>query len=204
MIMLQRYVLPSRHACLFGLLSWCLLSQAAVATTTAPSDNKLLPELQAAAPSWQMHSQVRFRYWGVHAYDTALWTPAQFDPARWQSQAVALSITYARAIDVNDLIDRTFTEMTRQAKATTEQTNNWRQTLREAWRDVQPNDRITAVFKPPSRLAFYFNGQASKTIEDAVFAPRFMGIWLSSQTSQSGLRKALLTQQPALEVVHGW
>jgi len=184
-----------------GVLSLCALTHA---TAFAEPSANVPPELQADVSTWQMRSQVRFRYWGVHAYDIALWTSALFDPSRWQSQPVALSITYARQIDLDDLIDRTFTEMDRQAKATAAQTKNWQKTFSEAWRDVQPNDRITAVFTPPSRLAFYFNGKATAKLDDALLAPRFMGIWLSSKTSQNGLRKALLNQQPTLEVVHGW
>jgi Chalcone isomerase-like len=174
------------------------------ATAFATPSAKALPELHALEPAWQLHSQVRFRYWGVHAYDIALWMPPPVDPMRWQSQPVALSITYARQIAVNDLIDRTFTEMARQAKPTDAQAAKWRQAFAEAWQDVKANDRITAVYTPPSRLAFYFNGKASAKLDDAVLAPRFMGIWLSGKTSQTGLRQSLLQHQPALEVVHGW
>lgn len=198
---MHKYTPCRRQALILGAISLCALAQASA--LAAPSA-KMLPELQADASSWQMRSQVRFRYWGVHAYDIELWTHAAFDPSRWQSQPVALSITYARQIALDDLMGRTFTEMDRQAKATAAQTENWQQVFREAWRDVQPNDRITAVFTPPSRLAFYFNGKATAKLDDAVLAPRFMGIWLSNKTSQAGLRKTLLTQQAALEVVHGW
>lgn len=208
--MTHRHALYRRFIGMIAAISAVTLAHA---TPVTASSAKVLPELQKwqevqkdqqGEPAWQRHSQVRFRYWGVHAYDIELWAPSSADLSRWQSQPVALSITYARQIAVNDLIDRTFTEMARQAKSTEVQAAKWRQALTDAWQDVKENDRITAVFTPPSRLAFYFNGKATATLDDAMLAPRFMGIWLSNKTSQSGLRQALLQHQPSLELVHGW
>lgn len=166
------------------------------------------PELQLAqtqaGADWLQQSATRFRYWGFQAYDIQLWVQPGFEAEAPARHPMALSIVYARDIALDDLLDRTLQEMRRQAPATAVQEQAWREQLARAWREVSAGDRITAVYQPPGKLTFHFNGSRTAEIQDKVLAPRFMGIWLSPQTSQATLRRVLLGLSKPQAVVHGW
>lgn len=166
------------------------------------------PELQQVPAGndavWYRQSATQFRYWGFQAYDIQLWVQPGFAAEAAVRHPLALSIVYARQIALDDLLDRTLHEMRRQAVATAAQEQAWREQLARAWRDVSPGDRITAVYTPPGKLTFHFNGQRTADIQDKELAPRFMGIWLSPQTSQATLRRVLLGLSKPQAVVHGW
>jgi hypothetical protein len=168
-----------------------------------PSDAMPL-EVGVLGDAVRLQGGVRFRYWGFHAYDIQLWTLPSFELGRYEAYPLALSITYAQSIGVQDLVDRSLTEMTRQAPLTEQQRQPWQQALTRAWRDVRPGDRLTGVFRPPHRAQFYFNGKFIATVDEALLVPRFFGIWLSEQTSQPRLREALLGLRSHDGVVHGW
>jgi hypothetical protein len=171
----------------------------AVEALTTPS-----AEIRALGDAVQLQGSVRFRYWGFHAYDIQLWTLPGFNEANYEAHPLALSITYARQIDMQDLVERSLLEIGRQAPVLPQQAQQWRQALLKAFRDVQPGDRLTGIFRPPHQASFYFNGQLTTSLQINPLVPRFFGIWLSEQTSQPSLRKALLRNAASNGVVNGW
>ena len=73
----------------------------------------------------------------------------------------------------------------------------WQQKLEAAFPDVQKNDRILGIYLPQTRTArFLTNGQPTGEVSDGDFARLFFGIWLSPQTSEPAMRKALLAGNP--------
>jgi Chalcone isomerase-like len=172
--------------------------------SVAPASTAMPPEVRALGETAQLQGGTRFRYWGFLAYDIQLWALPAFDAQQFTRRPLALSITYARSIALQDLVERSLKEIERQGPIAPTERQAWAQVLTRAWRDVRPGDRITGVYQPPQRLQFYLNGQPTGTVDEASLAPRFIAIWLGPQTSQPGLREALLGMGPQGGVVHGW
>jgi GPH family glycoside/pentoside/hexuronide:cation symporter len=63
--------------------------------------------------------------------------------------------------------------------------------MQEVFPNVRRGDRLTGVHQPGTGAVFLLNGRPLATIADEEFARRFFGIWLSPQTSDTRLRKAL-------------
>ncbi|GAC1599422.1 MAG: hypothetical protein NVS3B2_00490 [Ramlibacter sp.] len=73
-----------------------------------------------------------------------------------------------------------------------EQAAAWQSGLARLLPDVREGDRITGINQPGRPPLFLLNGKPLGEMGDAGFARRFFGIWLSPQTSEPGLRTALL------------
>jgi len=82
--------------------------------------------------------------------------------------------------------------MGRSAAINEAQAAQWTADLLRVIPDIRQGDRITGVHRPGVGAAFWVNGRASGEILDAEFARLFFGIWLSPNTSEPGLRQALL------------
>jgi len=64
--------------------------------------------------------------------------------------------------------------------------------MRALFPDVKSGDRITGVNQPDTGAVFWINGRLLGEVRDPAFAKQFFGIWLSPQTSEPQLRRALL------------
>lgn len=149
------------------------------------------PEL-AMWPDARLHGEIRFRYWGFHAYDAQLWVRPGFDAQRHMASPFALCLTYARQLDALAISERAIEEIERQTRVTPELEKRWMGLLMKSMATVQPGDRLTGVNLPPDRANFFHNARPTAEMADATLVPLFFGIWLSPQTSQPGMRKALL------------
>ena len=69
--------------------------------------------------------------------------------------------------------------------------------MRALFPDVKKGDRITGVHQSATGAVFWSNGRLLGEVRDPQFAKLFFGIWLSPQTSQPQLRRALLAQASA-------
>ena len=58
--------------------------------------------------------------------------------------------------------------------------------------DVRSGDRLVGVYLPGQGAVFRSGGRVLGRVDDAEFARLFFGIWLSPQTSEPGLRQALV------------
>ncbi|HET6788735.1 MAG TPA: hypothetical protein VFH49_12270, partial [Aquabacterium sp.] len=83
-------------------------------------------------------------------------------------------------------------EIERQTSISRAQAERWRAHLRQALADVVPGDRLTGIHQPEGPTAFFHNARPTAVLDDPVFAGLFFGIWLSPQTSEPALRRALL------------
>ena len=150
-------------------------------------------ELRNGLNAARLRGKTRFTAWGFNIYDASLWVEAGFDPDEYERHAFALELTYLRDFSNQAIAERSINEMRRLSRATQEQLTAWQQSLRLAFPDIRKGDRITGIHRPGVGALFITNGQPSGAVRDAEFARLFFGIWLSAQTSEPGLRAALVS-----------
>lgn len=68
----------------------------------------------------------------------------------------------------------------------------WEAQVLEMWPDVSKGDKIVFDVDERGISRFYYNGTWVGTIEDPDFAPAFIAIWLSPETSRPAHRDGLL------------
>ncbi len=152
--------------------------------------------MAAAVPQASALGSTRLRVWGFEVYDAQLWTGPGFQAARYGDSALALELTYLRDFQRADIARRSLDEMRRSAPIADAQALAWQKKLEAAIPDVKKGDRILGIYLPQTRTArFLTNGQPSGEVSDGDFARLFFGIWLSPQTSEPAMRKALLGTQ---------
>ena len=162
---------------------------AATPTTPAPP-----PEFAAELPSAQWTGTARMRYFTFNVYDAALWVAPGFSASRYAQSALGLQLTYLRSLDGQAIAERSLVEMRRSASLTPAQEQRWLAAMQDAFPNVKAGDRITGLHQPGIGARFWFNGMARGTVRDTEFSRLFFGIWLSENTSEPGLRTALLAK----------
>ena len=108
------------------------------------------------------------------------------------SSACKPTCTYLRDFTGADIAKRSLAEMRRQTPLTLAQESTWEHQMRALFPDVKAGDRITGLNQPATGAVFWRNGRLLGEVRDPVFARQFFGIWLSPQTSEPQLRRALL------------
>ncbi|WP_293950436.1 chalcone isomerase family protein [Sneathiella sp.] len=128
-----------------------------------------------------------YAFWDI--YEATLYAPGgKWDPSR----PFALSIDYFRALDGRAIADRSVQEMRNQGFTDEVRLAAWHGQMATIFPDVQKGTRLTAIHMPGAETDFYQDGRAIGTIRDAEFGRRFFAIWLAENTSEPGLRQALL------------
>ena len=151
------------------------------------------PEVAAELPGARQHGVGRMRFLGMRIYDARLWSASRLSrDDGWMQTALALEIEYARSLGGRAIAERSVEEMRRQAALSEEQASRWLAAMIGIFPDVNQGDRITAVHRPGEGLRFFVNQAARGEVRDPLFARLFLGIWLSSRTSEPALRDALL------------
>ena len=169
-----------------ALLPAAALLPAVVAAASPPS------EVARELPGARLHGDGRLSFLGLRVYDARLWTPAPLGAADWMRTPLALELEYARELQGSRIAERTLDEMRRQAEIPAPRRDTWLAELSRLFPDVRAGDRLTGVKRPGESARFYANGLWRGEVRDADFARLFFGIWLSEQTSEPGLRAALL------------
>ncbi|MEO5732131.1 MAG: chalcone isomerase family protein [Rubrivivax sp.] len=152
-------------------------------------------EVVSDLPSARLQGSGELRVLFFHVYDVRLWNSSQPVTAdSWAQTPLALQIDYARSISSSDIADRSLLEMRRQDIIDNPDAATWLARLRELFPDVQAGDRLTALCPtgPSGGVRIFHNGTEQGRIDDPRFAKLFIGIWLSPQTSEPKLRRALL------------
>jgi hypothetical protein len=157
------------------------------ATTAAPPI-----EVSTALPGAALQGQGRLRYFGLHVYDAALWSPLRLAADSALETPLALELRYARALRGRSIAERSIDEMTRVGEFGAADGQRWLDAMKQVFPDVKPGDRITGIHRPGVGADFYFNGRPCGEVRDAQFAQLFFAMWLSPRTSQPALRSALL------------
>jgi hypothetical protein len=180
----------ARRACL-------LAGLAAAGTAWLPS-----AWAQGDAPAWlytdvpgaKVVGQGRLTFFGLKVYDARLWAAPGFDPARFEQQPLALSLGYLRGLKGPLIAERSLKEMRPLPGFDASREAAWLARMTELFPDVSNGDTLVGVNLPGLGARFVLNGQVRGQVDDPLFARLFFGIWLSPQTSEPALRKALLGQ----------
>ncbi len=154
-------------------------------------------EVGAAFTTPALQGQGRLRFLGLRVYDALLWVPAgqPLMVDNW-AQPLALEIRYHRALQGQQIAERSLQEMQRQGALDEATAQRWLQAMRGHFPDVEAGSRITGLNLPGVGARFFVDGRLKGTVGELEFARRFFGIWLSPQTSDQRLRAALLGQAP--------
>lgn len=155
--------------------------------------NETIPHLSApvehAFPDLHLlgHGVLRFLFWKI--YDIALYVPGTV----WKPDVpYALSVTYARSFTGKEIADEGIKQMRHMGYRDAAQLERWHADMLHAFPGVQRGDHLTALYVPPDNTRVYLNGKLTNTIQNGAFAQAFFGMWLSPQSSQPALRRALL------------
>jgi hypothetical protein len=156
----------------------------------------LPPDLVQSVGELSLRGQTRLRVWGFEVYDAALWTTPGASVATLEAQPLALEVRYLRDIKGRDLAERSIREMQRSGALSAEQERRWLDEMLRVFPDVRQGDRLVGLQRPGTGASFWINGRFQGEVRDVEFARRFFGIWLSPQTSEPAMRRALLGLQP--------
>jgi len=151
-------------------------------------------EVAKGVPEATLGGSARLTYLGFKVYDASLWVAPAFTVADYERHAFALEIVYLRDITGASIAQRSAVEIGRQGNVSETQLAQWKQQMLEAFPNVRKGDRLTGLHRPGTGAIFLLNGQALATITDEEFSRRFFGIWLSPQTSEVTLRRALISR----------
>ncbi len=157
------------------------------------------PEVRSAFGTPALQGQGRLRFLGLRVYDALLWTPAgqRVTAADAGAQPLALEIRYRRALQGQQIAERSLVEMKRQGDIDDAVAQRWLQTMTALFPDVVEGSRITGLNLPREGARFFVDGRLKGSVAEPDFARRFFGIWLSPQSSDQKLRLALLGQGAA-------
>lgn len=174
----RRHLLVSALLTASGVPSWARLQVPA--------------EVQGELPDARLQGSARMRYFGLHVYDARLWVGPGFAPASFSRHALALELTYGRALDGRLIAERSLAEMQRLERLPTARAQTWLADMTAAFPDVAAGDRITGILRSDQRVRFFVNGRLRHELDDPTFGPLFFGIWLSPRTSEPAMRASLL------------
>ena len=154
-----------------------------------------LPQaLRPAVPDATVAGQAKLTFWGFEVYQATLWVAPGFAEGSYAQSPFALELAYLRDFKGADIASRSMAEMRRQAPMTPAQETAWENQMQALFPDVKTGDRITGVNQPGTGVVFWNNGRLLGEVRDTAFAKQFFGIWLSPQTSEPAMRRALLAQ----------
>lgn len=182
----QRCWVGAYLVCALGLLAPASARQAAA----------LPAEVQQAAGELSLRGQGRLRVWGFEVYDATLWAAPGREAGAIEAGPLALELHYLRDFSARDLAQRSIKEMRLSGEMPAEREQRWLEEMLRVFPDVRAGERLLGVHRPGVGASFWLNGRFRGEVRDPEFAQRFFGIWLSPKTSQPGLRRALLGQQP--------
>ena len=149
-------------------------------------------EVAAELPAAKLLGSGRLTFLGLQIYDARLWVTDAFKAETYEQAPLAIELEYGRTLYGKLIAERSLDEMKRGGGVSEEQAERWLATMKQTFPDVAKGDRITGVFRPGVSVRFFLNGKSIGEVNDADFARRFFGIWLSPKTSEPKLRLALL------------
>jgi len=147
------------------------------------------PAVQAGLPPLREAGHGLYEYLWFDIYTATLWAP----DGKFSYQApFALDLHYARHFAARDIAERSIEEMRRQGPLDEATARRWQQAMTDAFQDVRKGDHLTGVYHPDGRVAFFYNGSPTNSVDIPGFGRRFFDIWLGPETSAPGLRASLL------------
>ena len=163
-----------------------------LATDNVGGEQALTTELAVAYEALPALKQVgtsTLRVAFFKVFDSALFT----ESGDWRDPRTSFryELTYARSISGNFLVSQTTKEWDHLGFQDNRR-SRWVEALKAIWPDVNKGDTIAFDVDAEGVSRFYFNGAWVGTINDPDFAPSFIAIWLSPDTSRPAHRDGLL------------
>jgi hypothetical protein len=109
-----------------------------------------------------------------------------------QDTPFALSLTYLRDFEGEDIASRSVDEMRDIGYTDEVLLAKWFEQMRSVFPNVKEGENITGVFDKNKHTHFYHEGKLIGSIDDKMFGESFFGIWLNEKTSEPKMRKQLL------------
>lgn len=156
----------------------------------------LCGQIQANAEIAQRHipgadlvGQARMKVMLWNVFDARLYArDGQFNP----TEPFALSLSYLRNLEGEQIVDKTIQEMQKQRLFTEKELNQWKTALSSIINDVDSSTTITGVRDENGYTVFYRNNMLTGEIRDRRFTDGFFNIWLGETTSEPKLRQDLI------------
>ena len=163
-----------------------------LATDNVVGEQALTTELAVAYEALPALKQVgtsTLRVAFFKVFDSALFT----ESGDWRDPRTSFryELTYARSISGNFLVSQTTKEWDHLGFQDNRR-SRWVEALKAIWPDVNKGDTIAFDVDAEGVSRFYFNAAWVGTINDPDFAPSFIAIWLSPDTSRPAHRDGLL------------
>ncbi len=133
-----------------------------------------------------------FTFFGLEIYHISLWSSPEWMPEKWNQHPFALSLVYSRNLSGEDIAKRSIAEIKKQRVISSDMAQQWLSQLSALIPSVKPGDRLTGVYQPSGDLVFWMGSKKLGTIKDAALSEAFMGIWISTKTSEPKMREKLL------------
>jgi len=156
----------------------------------APHASEVLTLEQARPLTLVGSSQLRVAFFKV--FNSKLFTKTgQWNEPR---HSFRFELTYQRNISGSFLAKQTAKEWDHLAFDDPRRPE-WEAAVLSMWPDVKKGDKIAFDVDEQGVSRFFYNGTWVGSVEDPDFAPAFIAIWLSSETSRPAHREGLLAEQ---------
>ncbi|HHQ4566886.1 TPA: chalcone isomerase family protein [Aeromonas hydrophila] len=147
---------------------------------------------QALVTPWQQLQPVgrgEMSWLWFKLYDATLYSEnGRYRPGHYPQ---ALSLTYARAIERDDLLSATAAEWQRLGLGSEQQRQGWLGQLATLWPDVQAGDRLTFYVDRGGVGHFWWRDKPLGTLADPQFSAAFLAIWLAQGSRDPALTRRL-------------
>ena len=162
----------------------------ALAAGIAAGISLLWASLACASPDGlKMVGSGEMRWLMFNLYEATLYSQdGRYQPRRFP---VALTLTYAREISREALVDATREEWRRLALASAQQQERWLPRLAAIWPDVRAGDRLTLYVDEQGRSRFMLGANPIGEIAEPAFAHAFLAIWLDRRSRDPALGRRL-------------
>lgn len=176
-----------------GLLSFALFFSNAINAQNKTDDKAQWP---TTLSNFQQQNELKVvgnaifsvLFWDL--YKSQLSTGSGKYPQSSNYDNLIYKIDYLKDVTAVDLVDYTIEQW--QHLAVSEQLyKDYLPQLKAIWPNIKAGDSLALVVKNNSS-AFYYNGELLGAMDGENFAPLFLDIWLSKETSEPKLREQLL------------
>lgn len=127
-------------------------------------------------------------FWDL--YKSELLTSSGTYPMQSKNEKLIYKIQYLKAVSAKELVEHTV-EQWKHLEVKPQKYQTFIPKMSDIWPDLNAGDSLALVMSQ-QKSAFYFNGNLVGSIEDPIFGPLFVDIWLSEKTSEPKLRQQLL------------
>jgi hypothetical protein len=154
-----------------------------------------LHEIKEYLNTPQLVGSGTLRYLGFKIYDAYYYV--NDDTAKG---SFALRLEYSRKLQSTDLLKATIKAMEK-VGAPQNDLAQWAAFLGKMYPNVEAGNEITAVYIPIGTTIFFYNGKQIGNVNDIEFSKYFFGIWLAPQTNAPNLRRKLLANNCAPNLI---